>query len=349
MRGDQVMKNTRTADWSIKPNEAYDMVLFLNAISKNDFYNQHYQGVREHRSKSLGERGIELVDSAVSVISMSALCRLLSKLAIQTLDDIIYRLRNWEETALVFESTEVKFDLQEMGLDQDLRILSENKVLILACFEQLKATEIDENWRRNISPHIQDVAEQLQGAMSALYPYEKIRQTVSLFLGRELPLATYQVFFATYIKPIAFTLSNQAMVTHQGPPGYMPIPKQIATLCIHESLHGFPETAEAQKEQEQLRRRDEAFNEQYLNIVQKWRSGPEEFFVVGAEAYLTEVLQIRTHKECITYLETQNGGMPLSLEIYKRLREERPEQNSDWMGYGYWLLDTMKERDLVSS
>jgi hypothetical protein len=336
------MTDTLTKDWAIQPNEAFDMILLLNAVSQNDFYRRHYQGVREHYVTKLGERGMNLVDQAVNCLSMSALCKLLSYLKVNTINDIIHCLRNFEYTYTTIKLNLDANNLEDGHMKQSLDNLAINKGLFLECFDSIQQAKIDENWRNNIQPHIHNVAGQLSKTISVLYPYHQIRSMLSSFLGYHLSSRPYQVYLATYIKPIAFQLSKQAMVTHQGPPGYMPLPKEIACLCIHETIHRFPGSELAQIEQEKLRMKNETFNRKFLELINHWQSGPEEFFVVGAEAYLTETLKIRTHEECLQYLKNQNNGMPFSLEIYKKLREERPDHRIDWLGYGDWLTNTMK-------
>lgn len=328
-----------TTEWSIQPNEAFDMVLFLNAISNNDFYSRHYQGVREHYSPRLGDVGLKLIDQVVTFFSISGLCKLLSYFSVESLDDVIKSLQDFNQLIN-------NIDIKEEYIKQLAANVSEKRELLLDCFGHIKESDIDENWRRNIKPSIQNVADQLNGAMSSLIPYHNLRTTLSTFLGTDLPSKSYQVYLATYIKPIAFQLSKQGMVTHQGPPGYMPLPKQIACICIHETIHGFPGSEIAQIEQEKLRLKSNTFNQSYLDIINNWHSGPEEFFVVGAEAYLTQALNLRTNDECIEYLNTQNNGMRFSMEIYKKLRKEKPEQNSNWMGFGEWVSKALKNNEI---
>jgi hypothetical protein len=182
--------------------------------------------------------------------------------------------------------------------------------------------------------------------MSSLIPYKKLQTTLSSFLGSDLSEEHYQVYLATYIKPIAFQLSKQSMVTHPGPPGYMPLPKQLACLCIHETIHVFPGSDSAQIEQEKLRLKSETFNSNYLDITNVWHCGPEEFFVVGAEAYLTESLNLRSREECIQYIKTQNNGMPFSMEIYQKLRNEKPDYSPNWRGFGDWITKVLKNNEI---
>lgn len=47
--------------WSFRTNEAYDMILFLNAISDYDFYSQYYSDVRANWIPKIGSDGLALI------------------------------------------------------------------------------------------------------------------------------------------------------------------------------------------------------------------------------------------------------------------------------------------------
>lgn len=53
--------------------------------------------------------------------------------------------------------------------------------------------------------------------------------------------------------------------------------------------------------------------------------------MVGAEAYLSEILNLRSNEECKEYLKNQNNGMQFS---FNKLPEEKPEQQLNWKGCG---------------
>jgi hypothetical protein len=307
------------ASWHFEPNEAFDLILFLNAVSNDPFYNQYYSDVKEKWVAKLGESGASLIHEVRSIISMSKLCSELSRLKIKTLDDII---RFFEDATSVHKS--------------NLHTLLPHREVFFQCFQLLKVIELDKTWESKVKPYLQDLAQQYHYVMTNAYPLDEMEKEVHMFLGTP-QLICSTVFFATYIKPIAFQLPNGAMVMHPGPHGYMQLPKQLAKLCLHESLHGFPDSALAQERQDELKRSNVEFEKEYQELITKYRSGPEEYFVVGAEAYLSEKLNLRTYEECIVYLCSQNGEMPLSLAIYERLRNTSPEQESNWRGYGQLL------------
>lgn len=321
MRG--LLQLITPASWNFEPNEAFDMILFLNSVSNDPFYNQHYSDVREKWVAKLGESGAALINEVRSVISMSKLCSELSRLEIKTLDDIIHFFK---------DATSVQ--------KSSLHTLLPHREVFLQCFQLLKVVELDKTWESRVKPYLQDLTQQYHNVMTKVYPLDEMEKEVITFLGAPQPICS-KVFFATYIKPIAFQMPNGAMVMHPEPHGCIKLPKDLAQLCLHESLHGFPNSVLAQERQDELRRLNIEFAKQYQELITKYHSSSEEYFVVGAEAYLSLKLNIRTHEECTEYLCSQNGGMPLSLAIYERLRKTAPEQEAKWRGYGQWLHDQL--------
>lgn len=306
-------------DWSFKTHEALDMILLLNAMSNDPFYYQHYLDVREKWLATLGKSGSLLITKVRSVISMSKLCSELYRINIMTLDDLIFF---FEDATNLHKS--------------NLQILLPHREVFHECFKMLKNLGLDKTWASRAKPYLEGLAQQYRHVMNKSYPLEDMQRETNKFLGASQPICSV-VFLATYIKPIVFQLPNGGMVMHPAPHGYMHLPKQLACLCLHESLHGFPHSAHAQEGQDELRKKNNEFEQQYQELIVKYNSGPEEYFVVGAEAYLSLKLNIRTHEECVEYLKTQNGGMPLSLAIYEELRKTNPYQEDSWIGYGQWL------------
>jgi hypothetical protein len=119
--------------------------------------------------------------------------------------------------------------------------------------------------------------------------------------------------------------------------------RRFATVALHESLHGFPHSADAIALQDALIAKNPALTREYAALRNQWHEGPEEYFVVAAEAYLSEALGIRTSIDSEAYIRNQNGGMTLSMTIYKVLRTQKPDTKAQWTGYGDWLVKAMGE------
>lgn len=168
------------------------------------------------------------------------------------------------------------------------------------------------------------------------FPLDRVQARVSTFLGEDRALNGSHIVLTYYCKPIACQLARGALLAH---PDYLTEPRDTLCLCVHESLHGFPGSSEALVEQAHLRD-DPEFDREYLEMTSRWLSGPEEFLVTGAEAYLTRELGLRSHEECVRYLKTQNGGMPLALAIYECLLAV--DSSSPWPGFGRWVADELR-------
>jgi len=327
-------------DWSFTPSEAFDAIVFMNAVSQDDFYARHYPSLRAEWEPKLGVDGLEYIDNRP--FSSSALCALLHHVGVRTLDDVVECLESFASTRTAIEQAlDQDSSLPESSRASKLQLLNtldSNRDTVLQGFVLLIKAGFHKHWTSRILPELENAADAAQKRMASV-PLQPIRERISKFLGSERTPSGNDVYLTNYVKPIAFALPGGGMVTH---PDYMPDPKKVAQLCIHETLHGFPGASEAIAQQDKLRV-DPEFERQYQDLLTRWKSGPEEYLVTGAEAYLTEDLGIRSYEECINYLDSQNGGMPLSKRLYLRLRERRPDLSPGWQGFGAWVTTELAE------
>jgi hypothetical protein len=192
-------------------------------------------------------------------------------------------------------------------------------------------------------------------------PDNGVDQTLSRFLGIERK-PVRRVVLLYYASPISFTLPGAVMASEcPRPSGIVALvsglpwlggavslaaaremARRFALIALHESLHGFPRNADAVDLQDTLLARNPALAREYAALRTHWHEGPEEYFVVAAEAYLSEELGMRDHRQAVDYLKTQNGGMTLSMTIYDVLRSQRPDSQPQWKGYGDWLVTAMQ-------
>ncbi|MCL6442204.1 MAG: hypothetical protein K6T83_01850 [Alicyclobacillus sp.] len=341
--------------WIFQPCEAYDAVVFCNAMSTTEHYARHYPGLRSEWSSRLGEAGLRQVDDVHQSISMSRLCYWLEYLKPNTLDDLLSlfttglqdaqtTIRSPEsttspESTASLENTASLESTASRAVSDAIENLLAHRENLLALFRRLKLAGFDTHWREWILPALEDSARRLLQNASK-HDLSQVRSTLQQFVGVPDIQLTTHVYITYYTKPIAFQLPGGAMVCNAD---HLPTPETVLRLAIHESIHGFPGSQEAQREQDKLRRNNPLFDAHYHTLMDKFHSGPEEYFVVGAEAYLTERLRLRTSEECSAYLLHQNGGMPFALEIYKLLRETTPDNEPTWRGYGAWLTEQMRQ------
>lgn len=334
------MKSVNQHHWSFKPSEAFDAIVFMNAVSTHDFYARNYPSLRAEWEPRLGERGLECIDDRP--YSASALCFLLHYVGVTTLDDVLRSLQDFESTrAAIEQAMDQDPSLAEWLKPERLQLLETidtKRDTVLQGFSLLKKAGFVEHWASHVLPKLREAADSARFRMATL-PLQPIAERISEFLGCEKTPSGNNVYLTNYVKPIAFTLPGGGMVTH---PDYLPDPRKVAQLCVHETLHGFPGATEALAQQEKLRI-DPLFESQYQELVNRWKSGPEEYLVTGAEAYLAEELGLSTYEECMKHLDTQNGGMLLSKRLYLRLRECKPDLLPEWQGFGTWVTLELAE------
>ncbi|MFC6331985.1 hypothetical protein ACFP56_05065 [Paenibacillus septentrionalis] len=328
--------------WNVKSSEALDMTFFINAISNDEFYNIHYYDVRSRWLNILSNDEYIRVIKIREILSISSLCTVYNAFKMNTIEDIIQFL------SLVDKNVPTIDNIANVNRVINLTdIICNNRQILLEGFQIILKHEIHFLWRQKIKPQIDIVAEEYMSILNKLYPLHSLQLLVSHFLG-ESPLSdNYSIYMCTYIKPIAVQLSKSSMAIHQGSPGYMPLLSSFLNIFVHESIHGFQGSQDAQAEQDIILEKNILFKNKYTELLEKWKSGSEENFVTGAEAYLTEVLGLRSYEQCINYLRSQNGGMRFAEEIYLKLREEKPDKQSTWKGYGYWLVNALKNNEIT--
>jgi len=329
--------------WKVEPNEALDLTFFVNAISPDEFYNAHYQDVQIRWLQILSESEYSRITKITQILPVSALATVFSTFNVNTLEDIIEFLTHMDES----------YQANVRGTDYSriegwFKILCNHRDDVVDSFHIIQQHNIHLRWRESIQPQIKMVTEQYTHILSELYSLQSFQLLISKFLGEPEVESDYSIYMCTYIKPIAVQLSQNAMAVHQGPPGYMPLLSNLLSVIVHESLHGFKGTDEAQREQNIYLEKYPPLMKKYEEMITTWKSGPEEFFVIAAETYITEKLGIRSYAQCINYLRSQNGGMPFSEAIYIKLRNEKPETKPEWNGYGDWLVHVMRNNELIN-
>ncbi len=310
--------------WRFTPSEAIDAMVLCNAVSRHEHYASRYPGLREAWAERLGADALRIIDEGMG-LSMSGLAYVMSMLGAETLDAVVDALAQWDTLR------------PRLQADVGLRVRDAATV-----FGRLREAGFTEHWRGDVLPELEAGAASLRGRAGA-QPLRDVHRALCAFLGADRAPAGTHVRLAWYIRPIAFQLPGGGMATH---PQDVPSASRLGQLCVHESLHGFPGADAALAAQEHLMAREPEFSRHHTEFVQRWRSGPEEHLVTGAEAYLTERLALRTREECVAYLTLQNGGMPFAWAVYERLRDavgQMESGRSGWPGFGAWAARQMNE------
>lgn len=112
------------------------MVLFMNAISDNPFYNEHYSDVRLNWGPKLGAQGLHLIHEVSRAMSMSRLCSDLSLYEVRTLDDILSLLE----------------DVPKRSNGE--HHIVEHAELLADCFRMLKHAGLPAAWNQRVQPYL---------------------------------------------------------------------------------------------------------------------------------------------------------------------------------------------------
>ncbi len=339
----------------METNEALDALVLVNAISHDPHYSSRYPGLRSTWTDRLGSEGMAKADALFSAVSMSGTARLLYTLRPETLDDLDTAFQEFEKSRAVIESSLVARGGGTEYERQDLAALGKYRNQFLDYFQALRKAGYLQIWERECKPSMENQADELRMGLAEL-PNADTERVLTRFLGcARAP--THHVILLYYASPIAFQLPDGVMASEASEsglssripwlgnafrPGAREKARRFGSVALHESLHNIPRSTEVTAMQDAAIAGRPALAHEYAVLRDKWHAGPEEYAVVGAEAYLSEVLGLRSRDEAAKYIAAENGGMTLSMTIYRRLSATRPDTRLDWPGYSEWLMSAMR-------
>ena len=338
-------KSEKVLTWSVQSSEAYDAIAFMYAISEIEMYSNCYPNLRAKWKDRLKEDELALHDQLSKSISTSCLSYLLRYAKVKTLDDIIKVISNFAKYQKIIEKELLYDDPKKENITywEVLRRINEDQKLYLQWFEILKKRGFHEEWENFIEVMLEINAQDMLRGLSK-YNLKEIQQIISKILLKDCKPAGTEIYLSWYTEPNAFRLPQGGMVN----PGRYYNIKQTVITSIHESLHGFPNAAKVVNEIEIVYNNSPSFKKQCDETIFKWNSWFEEPFVVALTAYISETLGYATYEENEACINNYQGGMPLALEVYQALRQEKSELKKDWQGYGAWLLKKIEAKEFVS-
>jgi len=341
--------------WIVETNEALDALMLVNAISPDPHYGSRYPGLRSAWAARLGPEGMATADSLFGAVSMSGAARLLYTLRPNALDDLAAAFQGFEESRGAIERSLAAGGGGTEYERQDLAALGRCRSQFLGYVQALRKAEYSKTWEQECKPLMEKQAAQLKTGLAEL-PNADTERVLTRFLGcARAP--THHIILLYYASPIAFQLRDGVMASEASESGFLSkLPwlgevfrpgvrekaLRFGSVALHESLHNFPRSAEVTAIQDAAIARRPALAREYTALREKWHEGPEEYAVVAAEAYLSEVLRLRSRAEAANYIAAENGGMTFSMAIYKRLSATRPDTQPDWPGYSEWLISAMR-------
>ena len=201
--------HTSMTNWKIEPSFKYDLCCFMNILTADPYYKEHYPNELNPYENKLPSD----VQSAVTslhkklkldneIILSAWLCLYFSAIEGEELDDLI---------AAAEDPTLLKANFMKTPYydDKSWGIFLSVKEELLLIFRYLKDNGFKEYWSENIKPRIEKrIAEEKVG----LGKYDVIAQNEK-FLGFKLPSDTITVYMLYYNRPHGIKITGMRFLT----------------------------------------------------------------------------------------------------------------------------------------
>jgi hypothetical protein len=265
----------------------------------------------------LGAEGIRTADEFFQTTSMSGTAELCWTPKTDRLDSLIAILSDYPTARLRIEAAISTGDGDRGDyLRRELSPLDQRHELFRRYLKALRNAGFQEEWN----------SERLRASPEQI-PAAPISAAVARLLGYPSKPA-FGVFLLHYCKPIAFQLPNGFMASEPIAPGgagallgSIPLldklisggvrlrqAKRFPAISVHESLHGFRGSPKAVPLLERVLTSGPELGREYSDLIHKWSSGPEEYFVVAGEVYLSETPASETTMSASATWLRRNGG-----------------------------------------
>ena len=265
--------------------------------------------------------------------SMSSLCLIVSayfdgNLETLSLDDLISAFRTPEKIEETVKER-IRDEFRASYLFPMLERLK-NGIAETIChyLENLKTVNYETLYRDRVLPSVQIETARLKKVVDG-YDAGRLFSRIAC-LKNELPVDHTDVYVSFFSYPIAFSLYREAFLScFTNAIDFYPV-------IAHELMHGFASDGLIRRYREAVAR-DERLNACHRALIENYRSGDEEEFVLAAEHYLC-LLSGRYTKEALTekIKAVYGGNCPTALALFERLTEEK-EVPCD---YDRWLLES---------
>jgi hypothetical protein len=196
-------------NWKIEPSFKYDMCCFLNILTADPYYKEHYPNEPNPYENKMPAN----VQSAVTslhkklkldneIIISAWLCLYFSAIEGEELDDLIAAVDDPAELKTNFMKTPY-YDDESWGIFLSVK----EKLLII--FQFLKDNGFKEYWLENIKPKIQ---KRIDKEREGLDKYDVIAQNEKM-LGFKLPSDTITVYMLYYNRPHGIKITGMRFLT----------------------------------------------------------------------------------------------------------------------------------------
>ncbi|MBM4169728.1 MAG: hypothetical protein FJ215_11345 [Ignavibacteria bacterium] len=310
-----------TNEWRISPSLKYDAFYFINAISKQDFYNRMYPRDALLWRGRLGEQTINSINTIIDSIGSVGFkaSYLFTHIPVFSLDDLIHALR---DTAILRDRIQsaslLSKDFRYEASINDLNRILPHSARLITIFSKMRDERWEDDWKAITHRLNADIARKRRELTK--HSPASLRTEALRFLGIDARQkdSSSTVYYVYYAFPNAFKLPYNMMATWS-----IEEPQYFFSAYLHEMLHLFsiyaPEFIELHNH---LLKHSPAFSQQRNILVKQLYASDDEFYVLAAEAFLSIKVGIRTHQQAVDYLKSANGGTVVySLLIYDHLQK----------------------------
>jgi len=318
--------NNSMTKWKLVPSFKYDMCCFLNILTGDPYYREHYPDEPNPYENKLTPKVKQAVDSLFkklktdnNIIISAWLCLYFSAIEGEELEDMIRAVKEPDELNSAFKKTPY-YSVESW----DIFLSVKEELLVI--FEFLKQNDFKKYWSENILPRIE---KRINIEKAGIDKYDVIAQN-ELMLGAKLPSDTITVYMLYYNRPHGIKITGMRFITSIQWP---------FEITIRTSAHEMMHPPYDYKNDEELRSVIELFrsDEFVMDKVNNHNKSLgyndleglfEEDCVQAMDQMISERLGVSVDA-CKRWQESDEGIHVLAIALYRIMKEENYGSGSE--------------------
>ncbi len=196
-------------NWKIEPSFKYDMCCFMNILTGDPYYREHYPDEPNPYDSLLTPEVKQAIDSLYKklktdngIIISAWLCLYFSAIEGEEIDDLIEAVKNPGNLKENFSKT-TYYDDESW----DIFLSVKEELLVILGF--LKENNFKKYWSENVLPRIE---KRIELEKAGIDKYDVIAQN-ELMLGAKLPSDTITVYMLYYNRPHGIKITGMRFIT----------------------------------------------------------------------------------------------------------------------------------------
>lgn len=323
---------------NVKSCFAYDVICCIEDL-ETDHYNQYEKYMFEKQKSALFKIKTLLTEQRFEdyneYLSMSNVCYIINEYSQDknveelNLEDLINIFEKSEEVCKIvkgkIEPDSFMASLIYPDLDKLVNGEAKRYIEMLKALQKISFNEI---WENEIYP---SVNENVQRAINSIGKYEvdDILRDISRLKDCD-NFNSFDIYISFFSCPIGFSLNKAFLIFINEFDG-----NRFLSVAIHELMHGFSKSDLTMK-YKKIVDSDDFLSETHKTLIEKFQSGDEEEFVVGAEYFMSWKHGLYNKEELLQMaLERYDTCMPLSVIIFDCLCKKMKSITE----YNQWLMD----------